>query len=121
MGARSGRGNTFLGRSDRSAGGGNGSSNSGGGGSWAMPRSTTARGTPLEQVSPMLRPRQSGFSHSVTPSPTFPGQEVRGLISEGGFQRSELLADIFILVCVVMRWKDAMAIHVWFPGRNSAR
>lgn len=42
-----------------------------------MPRPPTARGAGLDHASPLLRPHQSGFSHSVTPSPTFPGQEVR--------------------------------------------
>ena len=56
----------------------NSSSNSGTRASWPLARPSTSRGGATggdNHVSPMLRPRKGqSFSHSVTPSPTFPAQ-----------------------------------------------
>lgn len=81
---------TFMGRDDgyrggtNNNGGSNSSSNNGARAPWPLARPTTLRGGCAgggggggdNHISPMLRPRKGqGFSHSVTPSPTFSAQQ----------------------------------------------
>lgn len=66
---------SFLGREGGHRDGGNSGGTSGGRTSWSTQRPATSRGGGDHHISPMLRPRQGqGFSHTVTPSPTFPAQ-----------------------------------------------